>query len=473
MPNKYFHFPSSSDSYSMPSGDSIRFKIYYSDTADSNTDSNVDLIDISQLNYPFETDPSDSDMRFADISLKFKNTSNWFETSGILNANKKNETFIQIYKNGNIFFDGKLIWDDTKKEEWRKEDSSYVYKSIVLHFCDKIAHLDQYTLADVSYTDNIVLYTLMQNIASKINLSLYVGLFSISECCGRTYGFTGQTQQFKIRGLNSSDNVITFLKNLGICFNALVFTQKGNLNFIPRLDMNQITLSDDEMIKIDKPSSVDSFNYIEVKAIKDWLTDTGYFQDDFEHKQSYGIKSLNDAQNFIIDTSGILDRIFIDSPTSNIVYPSPNDYPTGGGDTSIDYDSGGFWNVNTYAESGMGLNANFNGYVYNLKSILIEAPSDKGISFHNAGTVNLSQQFNVSRRINDGQPRLYKVNKLVLKCADMYNKYFRFGDEMIFEVTGIKEIYYQYSYMGKIYVPSSFVYDITTRKTVITARPTG
>ena len=107
MATKAFWFPSQTGSYSVKAGN-VRLKIWYDNATDVNIDTNARIKKIGALKIPLEIKPSSNDYRFGSMAIDFENTANVFETQLIIQESKRDETYLDVYIEGTLFWRGIL-----------------------------------------------------------------------------------------------------------------------------------------------------------------------------------------------------------------------------------------------------------------------------------------------------------------------------------------------------------------------------
>ncbi len=108
------------------------------------------------IDIPFKMIGKNSTFRFANTKITVFNIDNAFETNNIYDSNKIAETFIDIYKDGSIYWSGRVIWEKSRKTDWYKEGSTITYRAYKLYCVDKLEYL-----IDASYEDDISYATLI------------------------------------------------------------------------------------------------------------------------------------------------------------------------------------------------------------------------------------------------------------------------------------------------------------------------
>jgi len=462
-------------------------KIYYADASTSSVNLDAEIEVIKPIKYQMEIDPGNQKFRFGRADVVFWNKNDVFETSGVLNSAKKDETFCQILIDGVVFFDGRLLWDQIKKEDWFL-DTTLKYRKITLPFEDKLSFLFQKTLADATYTDGMLVETLLNNAAAVLGLTSDINTaYVITEQRGASYGITlsFNTDQLRIWGLNSTDNLMTTIKALALALGHFVYTQDNKFVFVQRDQRSSALLSTDNIIKIEKVRDRSPFDSIEVKATKNWRDDLTTIPAGFPtintHDKILGtVNAAQSRRNYVLDATGVLNLLYIPTPGTgtNEFVPITAANPTSFiADYSIEYWDGGapsgrFYLATEYAESGMWVHYN-NLSVY---SVILDVPSAKQIDFFDVGNiVNTGQTFQVRRHDklspDNNYLKLWKVEKCVQKTADILNIWFRTGDPLKIWYNGLWKIENTFSLDGTIYAVGAADYDLRKNTTKMEVRP--
>ena len=307
MAFKTFYFPAQSGHYSTKFGN-LQFKIYYSNSTDENLDVNVDLMKMGELSIPLLITPASDEFRFSEININFRNNSDLFESNPIFLKEKEKETFIDIIKDGALFWRGVLNFDAIKKNEWFLDSGSLKYKKIEASFYDALYYfrLNPKDLLDASWVNDISVKSMLENIASLINFNasdVYIDpALNFTEPCGTVYDLN----DFLINDWDSSFNknmdVLVFLKQLMLSFAVYIFIHNGKFYVLKRNGGTIYTVNHSSILKIAKEENANPIKYIEFKSTRNWDSIMGTGYGDREDKFSSGDASRDNDYKFIHDS---------------------------------------------------------------------------------------------------------------------------------------------------------------------------
>lgn len=460
MAEKSFYFPSSAGAYSTPTGD-YRLKVYYDDTSASSTDMSLQIFSFDNLRIPVAASPADESNVLSQFGFKCHNKNNIVFSSGCLNENKKSVTYFILYKDGSEYWRGKLSWETTKYIDW---NGSY-YNKVYFKFNDGLLALSDYDLSDASYTDEITLTSLLDNIAGLIGLDYrLIGTYNIYEHVGLTRTFT----ELCITDLVDTEDCLSFLKRFSWDMGFDFIQLDGYLNFMQKGTISSTSLVANDIIKFDKIQTVEKTEYVSVTAEHDWDEELLY-----QHTETNGTLSDDDDFNVLIDSDDILGKIFT-------VHPSGNEYEPGTPDTAIitsgiyvEYDPlSGTDFVNAagdYIESGMYFVAfssfptgvTYRSFIMNVTSSIEFTILDASVNW---GAYS-GDDATVWRGGTDPNYKIYKVQKLVSIIADMLNTYYLESNRYKATVKGVKTPLAHYSYSSKHLVPALVNIDLVENST--------
>ncbi|HFQ92639.1 MAG TPA: hypothetical protein ENK32_01405 [Anaerolineae bacterium] len=460
-----------------PAGE-LHARIWYSAASSSTTTINELVWNMDVIDIPFEVIGKNSTFRFANTKITVFNIDNAFETNNIYDSSKIAETFIDIYKDGSIYWSGRVIWEKSRKTDWYKEGSTITYRAYKLYCVDKLEYLSGKTLSDASYVDDMTYATLIGNAAGLIGMS--AGLptateWALTEASGRKYALgSGGTAQLKIRGLTASDNLLLFLKDFCLAFGLSMYTLNNTLNFVRRNGGTAVTLSDDDIVRpLEKVPVYNDVAYVDVSGHINFNTLYGVggdLTDNYEIKKSSGTQDeVNAKRNFVLLNDTLYGNTFVDFDGGDSYYPNPHQVPTAGTLTTLDYSL--FYTSPHEVESGMLLQYNWDGsaLIYDNGSVVKDVPSASRLEFYSTGTApNTSKEFRVGRAGSTGS-RVYKIQKLVDYAHDIYAAYF--GDETLkMSIVGVQSPGALFSWNGGSYKPARVTIDLARNKTAATVR---
>lgn len=458
----------------------VQIKIYHEDAATSTI--NIDDLewDLSPIVMPFEVVDKSQAFRFSSCRIKVLNRNNAFETNGIYNETYKNKTFVDIYKDGAKFWSGRLVWEKSKKKEWYKSASGLKYFIYDLYCIDKLEYLNTMTLADASYADDQAYYTIFLNIAGALGLSLKFPTASdwkITEWAGREYALiSGATGLLKVRGLNSSQNLLSFVKDFCLAFGLIVYNLNGELVFSNRAGGTANSLADrDILIPVEKVQDYNTIDYIEIIGHIDFgnLYNSS-LPNNYEVSGKYGTQNANDARrNFSVVDDVIFPGTFIFFDNADAQYPLPAANPNSGGTTTIGYTD--FHGAGHEVESGMKVMFNYDDFslLYDDISVILDSGNGTDISFYSTGNAaSTSKKFQVDRQGGNpaGQQKyIYKIDKLVKYVRDIYKTYF-YNETYDLKVFGIKEPGDLFAWDGKNLKAAKCSIDLKNNRTGLSLR---
>ncbi len=482
MAETRFYIPGSTSGIWTPAG-TLKLEIFYSGN-DQSTDLDVPILRVSPIRYQFEVDPSAKKYRFGTVKIRLFNKDNLIESSGILNSSKRDETFLRLYLNNAVFFTGILKWDLIKKYDWYLDNGTLKYREIELPFADVLAFAATKTLADVSYSDDIYFETLWRNIAGLLKLTNISILedFLISENRGAQYSLSINQYDdgLRLAGLNSTMNLLDFIKKAAMTIGGFVFQFKDTLWFRQRdITANSTTIANEQILEVAKIPVRNPVKYVEISATKKWTDAYGgsVAIDDVTYTKAYGTKSPINKENIVIDATELLSNLCVPTPSGgNEEVPGGTNYPTAVDTTNYEWLAdtlyADFLNATDWVESGMLLRVDNGGYKF---FSITDATADT-LYFKNptAFSFSTSNPYSVFRRKTaagafPNYTRLFKVYKGVLKAAAIYNKFFINAEMMRFVLRGFIDLQQTINWNGKNYVPYRVQYDLKSDKMVVEA----
>lgn len=470
MADKVFTLPT----LKTPAG-TMQIKIYYSDATASDTTINDLVYNLNPLHIPFEVIGKNQTFRYANIKISVQNINNAFETNAIYSAAKKAETFIDLYKDGSLYWSGRLVWEKSKKKKWYKDSSGLKYSIYDLYCIDKIEYLNNYTLADASYADDQGLYDITGTIGNLIGL-LRVGPsftdWKLTEWTGREYGIKyGGPNYLKIHGLNSTMILTDFLKQFCLSFGLTMHNLNGKLYFYPRNKGTAVTLADrDILLPAERIQLYNITDYIEITGHIDFATlygSTGNVNDNYIVTATSGTAGNAANKKMIITDDLMLPGVFIPYDSSDAEYPIPRQLPTSVGGDSIQYS--GFETSPHQVESGMKVNFNYVSPLYGDSSVIINEIGGTNIGFYGTGNAaSLTKEFQVDRTGSTAN-RIYKIDKLVKYVRDIYVAFFT-DDMYKLNVFGLQDPAALFSWDSKTLKASNVKLDFQKNSTTLTLR---
>jgi hypothetical protein len=345
-----FWFPSQTGGYNSSAG-SLRFNIKYSTGgAATNTDVNVDLQDISDLDLPFEVSSTTQSFRHPSLSLTFANTpynstNNKFEQYSILNATYKTKLLIDVYVDGSIFWKGIVDFEKVKRSDYYLDGSTLKYRTIKIMFLDRLAFFWMnpiYALTDISFADYDLFDDTLEAILAladiadtEFNWSPNVGY--VSEANGNTYDHSDMF----IVGISTSTLVTDFLKSVMLGFACWMYYYKGKFNIVLRAGgASSKAVSTDHILQggLEKIENANPIEYVELTCTLDWWEKVPFSLGAYENVdyiKTYGNANVVDAKKFVIDTTNLMDFLCVNYAGATGVYPGATVYADAGNDTYL------------------------------------------------------------------------------------------------------------------------------------------
>jgi len=444
MAVKEWYFPSSTGNYKLPSGKDIRIRIYYNDTTSYSKNMASQIIGIYDLKIPLEVQPSSQTFRFAFLKIEFDNINNEFETESILNSNKIDEIFIDIYIDNQIFWQGILDNARTQKINWYWDGSSFKYRQIRLTFLDRIAYFwkNDKTMADASYSNTITINALFTNIANLCDInSIYfdpnLKFTEYNDALQRDYAI----KDLFINRQGNTSLISTFLRKFVIAIGAFIYSLNGKLYIVSRTNGSTQTISNDDISQLDIIENVDFVKYIEVKATLDMSKDTTEFSEYFSipditvinENIVSGTKSQKTKENFIIDGTNIIDELFTVRSGAQQYGDYTADLITdSGGEGTLDDDgsgtnAGGYFQYND-VESGDGILYSLPGANFENHSMITSVKQFQ-LKFYGIGDAINNYKYRVNRGVGSAQRR-YKIHYITNMAFNIYKDYFLTGNTL-------------------------------------------
>ena len=323
-------FPSSTGSYKTAAG-LVRIKFWYTAAAAS-TDVAANISKMAPLSIPLEVSPGS--FRYSNTKIKFQyHAGIEIMLADIETNSKQNMTFVDILIGGSLYWRGLLDWESITKTDYYILGGSLSYRYIEMKIDDAMTYFwkNGKTLNDASYSEGIIIQTLIYNIFNLIgfssgDVSIDSNIY-ISEESGNTYNLGS----LKIGGLSSSFEITTFLKAFMVSLGLLIINLKGKMYIIRRIGGTLNSISNIDIIDVKKINDVNLIKYVKIFSTLDvsfidyapWSTITDI--------KVYGNESEKSSINFIYDATGFLNLIYTTISAGN--YPS-SDPTNSSGDTN-------------------------------------------------------------------------------------------------------------------------------------------
>lgn len=432
--DRIFWFPSQTGSIPSQAGD-IRIKIWYNDAglgSPSNTNmSDCGIIKIGAIDFPFNITPSgtvaDAEYRHASCEIVLENarydaTNNYFEQYSVLNSTYALETFVAIYKDGSEYWRGVIDFPQTKRFDYYLDGSTVKYRKVKLKLLDALYYLWSHDvdLSDVSYSDDIVIKTLIGNICSEVgygstDYDLDANL-KITEYSGTEH----QIWDMKIRGQTAGDQVSDWLKEFAVATGTYFFSLNGKINFVFLGNTGTaVALSTDDIKeKMERAENANTIEYVFYEADMNYgsafmpAVYSGYAE---AIEKTSGTESQDTTRNFSHDAVAILGFVFEGGTQGN--YGSPPDTADSSTPTSLTLASGGFQTAGV--ESGDLVSIEYSSGVYtdhanyNRNSIVEDVPSETQVHFHSVVGSPSNNIFLITNYYNNRRRKTQKFAELI------------------------------------------------------------
>jgi len=438
-------------------------RIYYEGTL-ANTNSNVHLASIGKLSYPFEVNPSGQDSRLSSMNVVFFNDNNFFEDNLVIP--KIHSVYFELKIDGSIIYDGRVQWENVKKENYTKVGAAWEYQKITIPIVDKIDALRFLDMTDIAWSNGDTVYDLLEDMAGACGLTLEVDAFAIEEGNGNSYTIIpGGDDQYRLQTFSETTLLIA-LKKLCLLFAARAYSYGNKLYFVPLDGLGTLAISSDDVVKYTGAIDYNSVSSVRLLASVDPWTQ---INKSFTVTKGYRMDLA--AQDVEIDLEGYIDKVYITAPVTNQYYPAaPGGLPTSPTTTIINYATGGLFVI----ESGMILYTDWDGADYAYDSVIQEVNSATQLVFYADGfTPHTGKEFTVDRFGVGG--RLHKIDKLMTLISQTYQDYYLpslFIGKEKFEIHGFKSPVHTYTILSNNYNLYSFELDFKKFRTIVTAKRT-
>ncbi|MDD5231527.1 MAG: hypothetical protein PHC43_09380 [Candidatus Marinimicrobia bacterium] len=418
-----YYFPGNALHYDAKVGE-IFFRIWYTFDWDNAIEIDTDCLNLESLNIPLEADPGAKTFRYANMKVTFAYSA-LIENmlADIIAQGKREATFIDMYIDGDIYWRGMMIWENTKKNDYYINSSSNVlYKSITFDFNDAFYYLSKNnkTLSNASYSDGIVISTLLENIIGLMGFSasdlMLDANLSITEECGTSYDLS----DLKITGLDSDMLLTEFLKDFMVELGAFIYILKGKVYVVRRSGGTTLPVSNSAIMDLQK-LGLNLVGYVNLYIN---FTDADFwFIDGFSLSKTSGIKNeLNNTLNYEHECT-LLKKCYIAG--TGAFYQPGDGYPSGGDDNEL-IDSEAEYLVNNI-ETGDILYYNHYGLNWRY-ALVLKGITEIKIPFKYSDDLQDSVQTSMEYKIENGYlttpyPR-FKSELLAYMAADAYTDFF-------------------------------------------------
>lgn len=437
-----YYFPQQGYEYQTASG-KLKFRFFYENTAAQSINTNLHVLKISPIRIEFESKANDQTIRLPNFTLTLQG-GDFFEGTNFTNG--KNKTFIEIYKDGQLYFTGYIDFNSIQKSDYYIDNGSLKYRTIKIKIFDGIKYYydNNITLSDIGYTGSESLQSLVQTMLSDFHNGnfYFTSQNIIAENCGLNYTFND------LKLAETSGNMLcrTLLSYIMRYLALNIFNLNGTYYVIPRQgEGTSQTFANEKLLSVKKLENRAIIKYIEVKATKDWSALTSNTIGNYEHKKTIGIYYVPDSNKIIIDATDFFKRLTVqykgadlsDFPTSGIY---PDDYAS---DWAIKYEQDAYVNE---IETGMifaaenSLRSPINDLIKGQEDPF--DPSSIYSKYYFADINYDGRVFVIDKTPNGYNDRtLYKVQKCVEYLLSVFiNLYYEKENNLTFQIKGIENI---------------------------------
>lgn len=416
-----YYFPSSTGSYTTASG-SIRIKFWYTAAAAS-TDVAASISKIAPLQIPLEVSPGS--FRYSHTKIKFQYNAG-IETmlSNIETNSKQNMTFVDILIDGALYWRGLLDWESITRTDYYISGGSFSYHYIAMKIDDAMTYFwkNNKTLSNASYSDGIIIQTLIQNIFVLLGYSsldvVCDSNIMITENCGNTYDLS----DLHITNQGSATLIHIWLIDIMMNFGLFIYNLKGKIYIISRIGGTTLSISNSAIYNLQKNKNINLLDYIKLDLT--FIANTKNLLCDYNTvvlQETQGNSSFKTQRNLEIDVSNILGYIYTDaSGYGAYLYPIPPETVDDGDENSLIDDSQNF--ITAQIETGDVIRAEtapneVNSLIYDIATI--------HLNFHITGTdVAAGMIYQIEIGGNDSRKR-WKYYLLHKKLIAVLNEYYR------------------------------------------------
>ncbi len=458
MADQNYWFPNESgDPYDLPSGDTMKFCIYYDDGGGaSDTDTDAMLHKLKPLDMPFEITPSSAAMRFASMGMVFHNTDDVFEDEDILNETYKDDTYIDVYLNGSIIWRGMIDFKKIKKTKWYLDDAGdLIYPYVEIKAIDVLSYFWTHsgTLSGAGASTQDELDTVMEAVFAVIDYSpsdiVLDTNFEIDEDCGTSY--TWDTLYLLFSG---GQQISVFLKDIIIKLGVFIYNWNGKMYVVLRNGGTEQTITNANLLEGMKVK--ENLNPIEFTKVAADLSTIDEFSfpgnitaGPISYEEESGTESDDSNKNIDIDATGILDEIFsIATGTAN----------SGNLITAVPPDTGGTTSLTDVSETFLtDLYESGDIFEYRdgtwLSTLLESVPAETQITWYDVSRAIGDNEDYALYRGYDGTRRWrYKIMKMVELVESVYADYFLTSPDILFvklsDITTFLNLHYRFTILS-------------------------
>jgi hypothetical protein len=430
MAAQYFHFPTSATTYKLPSGDTLRFRLWYDDgTALSNTDTNVKLLKCGNLDIPLEITPSSQTFRFSKIKLEFENTSDRFDTGDIFDVTYSNDTYFELYLNGSLYFYGMVDFSSIKNDDWYVVGGSLKSRKISFSVNDILSYFwtRSRTFTAASITGSTFIDTQLEEIFADVGIAS--GNVNIDSNIGWTEFSGGVHTLSTLKWLSGgSIEISTYLKYVMLYFGCFIYYLNGKINIVSRISGTTKTVNNSDIVKpISKIENQDLIEYIRVGVTAPSIgadVPIANFVGTEDVSFAAGADNGNNNKNFDLGLDNSFIKFIVSDQTATRYPSSGNDSMTGGSvttliDSSYDFETNN-WECGDYVENAT-----------NSEGAIVYDLNDANTVLHstiNTANGNLDFWYGYKGDNNDYRYKYYKVAET---ARDVYDEFLRTSPDIL------------------------------------------
>ncbi len=436
-----YYFPQQGYEYQTASG-KLKFRFFYEDTAAQSINTNLHVLKISPIRIEFESKANDQTIRLTNFTLTLQG-GDFFEGTNFTNG--KNKTFVEIYKDGQLYFTGYLDFNSIRKSDYYVDNGALKYRTIKLKIFDGIKYYydNNITLSDIGYTGSESLQSLIQTMLTKFHTGNYYFTTQniVAENCGLNYTLN----DLKLAGTNGNFLCRTLLSYIMRYLALNIFNLNGTYYILPRQgESTSQTLANEKLLSVKKLENRAVIKYIRVSATKDWSQQThNVLTTPYEHYSEVGDANVKDNEKINIDATDFFKRIVVDYKGTSInAWPSTRVAPSYFGTNWAD--KTGIDAYTNQIETGMVFDAGspFYGPILNVFYGYSTAYEAYYSHFEFIDISYDGDPFFIDKTPEGGTNRtLYKIQKCVEYLSSVFsNLYYEKENNLTFKIKGIDAI---------------------------------
>ena len=284
MAYKTFHFPSSTGSYDLPSGDTIRFEIFRDNAGTVNVNMGSQIIKIYPLHYRLESDAGADEMNYASGGVDFTNDADEFITNTVFDSTYEEELFIKIEINGSEVFTGLILFDKVRYKKPYLDGANIKHRIVSIKFVDALKRLSFKAVSDMTFSNGDILEDVMANLLVELDIgytsterdvqSLSVAPWYIDspgnpdEDDPLYQGYSYDEGDLRIRTLDSALSLSALLKYMMLGLGMFVYNQDGKVVFTVRdASASPLSVDSDSIIKIERLQNYQPIDFISLSCL--------------------------------------------------------------------------------------------------------------------------------------------------------------------------------------------------------------